>query len=263
MTTPPPRTALLAAVQQSPDAVAVHDRESWLDLYSVDGQVNDPVGSRPHTGREAIGRFYETFIAPNKIVFFVDNDIVDGMTVVRDLTVQTTMSTGVVLRVPMHLRYDVVDENGVLKISRLYAHWELPSMIGQLAKAGVAGIGASAKLAPQLLSNQGVGGALGFVRGFRRVGRRGKRAAEAFLEAVRRGDIEEASGIAGAVELPGGQTQPTAEFVAGTTALSWSKTIASGKTVTVTLERNGIRGVALFGFGARANQVATVRVFTN
>ncbi|MGH8458826.1 MAG: ketosteroid isomerase family protein, partial [Nevskiales bacterium] len=150
-------TDLIAAVKQSPALVAVHDRARWCGLYAADGQVNDPVGSRPHQGRAAIERFYDTFIAPNTIVFHVEQDIVCGMSVMRDLNIQTTMSTGVTLSVPMHLRYDLAEEGGVLKIRRLYAHWELPFMISQLLKTGLKGIWTSIKLGPQLIANQGFG----------------------------------------------------------------------------------------------------------
>ena len=259
------RAALLAAVQQSPEAVAVHDRTAWVGLYSADGQVNDPVGSRPHSGHVAIGKFYDTFIAPNTIVFSVDRDFVDGMSVVRDLTLFTTMSTGVVLEVPMHLRYDLVEEGGVLEIRRLFAHWELPVMIVQLMRAGVAGIGASAKLTPQLLSNQGLSGALGFMRGFRRVGGRGKRAAVGFLDAASRGNAGRAAELSAPetrITMPGAQTLSISDFVAGTSDLRWTKIIAAGRTVTVSIERNGAHGVALFEFGPR-NSIVGVRIFAD
>ena len=48
------------------------------------------------------------------------------MSVVRDLELETRMSTGVVLTVPMHLRYDLVAEVHGVSLDRLYAHWELP-----------------------------------------------------------------------------------------------------------------------------------------
>lgn len=165
---------LFAAVEASPAAVAAHDRTAWVNLYAREGEVNDPVGSRPHRGEQAIERFYDTFIAPNTIRFHVEHDIAKGMTVVRDLTLETVMSTGATLSVPMHLRYDLVEEDGLLKIARLAAHWELAPMIGQLLRAGVPGLTASAKLTPQLIGNQGLGGAIGFLGGLRSVGRRGR-----------------------------------------------------------------------------------------
>ena len=73
MAEPAPTVAeLLAAVGRSPAAVAVHDRAAWVGLFSDGARVNDPVGSRPHVGRAAIEKFYDTFIAPNTITFHVN-----------------------------------------------------------------------------------------------------------------------------------------------------------------------------------------------
>ena len=66
------------------------------------------------TGTDAIARFYDTFIAPNDIAFDVAHDFAGPATVLRDLTITITMSTGARVRVPMHLRYEVVEENGLL-----------------------------------------------------------------------------------------------------------------------------------------------------
>lgn len=257
---------LLAAVEQSPALVAVHDRRRWCDLYASDGQVNDPVGSRPHQGRAAIERFYDTFIAPNKIVFKVEHNIVCGMSVVRDLGVETTMPTGVTLTVPMHLRYDLVEEGGVLKIRRLYAHWELPFMIAQLLGTGWRGLWTSCKLGPQLIANQGLGGLIGFMRGFAGVGAGGKLSVKALLDALSRGDAAAASGYldTGAVlERPAGQPMALVEFASGLRGLRWRKLIAAGRMVTATVEygvgQNAVRGVALFEFARR--RISRVQIF--
>lgn len=162
MSSKPTAEQLLAAAKASPAAVAAHDREAWVGLFASDGQVNDPVGSRPHQGRGAIQRFYETFIAPNTIIFHVDHDIVCGMSVVRDLAIETIMSTGAALRVPMHLRYDLMEEGGTLKIHRLYAHWELAPMMAQMMGLGAKGLWTSTRLGVQMMHHLGLGGALGF-----------------------------------------------------------------------------------------------------
>jgi hypothetical protein len=255
---------LLAAVQQSPALVAMHDRARWCGLYAVDGQVNDPVGSRPHNGRAAIERFYDTFIAPNKLVFHVEQDIVCGMSVVRDLSIQTLMPTGVTLNVPMHLRYDLVEEGGVLKIRRLYAHWELPFMIVQLLKTGLKGIWSSIKLGPQLIAHQGFGGMLGFMRGFLGSGRAGKRTTEAFLTAVSRGDATDAGHrLANScyLEMPAHSQVSLEEIVAGLRGVQWRKMIAAGNCVTVTLQQGSQRGVAMFQFDHGPRQISGLQIF--
>src|SRR5688572_30013235 len=110
--------ALLAYVARSPKLCAAHDRAGWCGLFAADAEVDDPVGSRPHRGREAIERFYDTFIAPNALTFSVEHDIVCGMSVMRDLNILSVMSTGLRVTVPMHLRYDLVDDSGALKLAR-------------------------------------------------------------------------------------------------------------------------------------------------
>ncbi|SNT51950.1 nuclear transport factor 2 family protein [Rhodococcoides kyotonense] len=227
---------LLAVVNGSPAAVAVHDRTAWVDLYTRDGVVNDPVGSRPHRGREQIERFYDTFIAPNTIEFHVENDVVSGMSVVRDLSLTTVMSTGATLNVPMHLRYDLVVEDGSLKISRLAAHWELGVMIRQLMGAGLAGLRASAVLTPQLIGNQGISGVFGFMSGFRSVGRRGKQVASDALESASAG-----SGLPGA---------------------SFRKLIAAGRTVSATVDFDSGHGVVFVEFKPASLEIDTIRTFT-
>ncbi|MGH8453815.1 MAG: nuclear transport factor 2 family protein [Nevskiales bacterium] len=257
-------TDLIAAVKQSPALVAVHDRARWCGLYAADGQVNDPVGSRPHQGRAAIERFYDTFIAPNTIVFHVEQDIVCGMSVMRDLNIQTTMSTGVTLSVPMHLRYDLAEEGGVLKIRRLYAHWELPFMISQLLKTGLKGIWTSIKLGPQLIANQGFGGMLGFMRGFLGNGRAGKRTAEAFLGAISRGDAATAGNcLANScyLEMPAHNQASLEELATRLRGLQWRKVLAAGNCVTVSMQGQGLRGIALFHFDQGPRQISGLQIF--
>ena len=76
----------LVAVGGSPAAVAAHDKEGWLSLFTPSAVVNDPVGSAPHRGPAQLSRFYDTFIAPNTIGFQVNHDVVCGASVLRDVT---------------------------------------------------------------------------------------------------------------------------------------------------------------------------------
>jgi hypothetical protein len=251
------RDQLMAVVEGSPKAVGAHDRSAWVSLFSADGQVNDPVGSRPHNGRASIEKFYDTFIAPNTITFHVERDIVCGRTVWRDLSLATEMSTGVVLNVPMHLRYDLVGEPDSLQIGTLYAHWELATMLSQLATAGAAGVKAAAKLTPQLLSNQGIGGAIGFSSGILGVGSKGKRAATRFLDAAKVGRIPPIP-----VELPAGTNLSTADANDLLTGVSRGKVLAAGRTVTASVVVCGEPAIALFGFEPSGHRINRVRFFT-
>ena len=136
-----------------------------MGLFTPGGQVEDPVGSRPHRGRHAIERFYATFIGPRDITFHRDADVVVGNTVVRDLGLEVTMADSLVMRIPTYLRYDVESSSDDgLRIARLQAHWELPAMVLQFARGGLAAVPAGLALSRRLLANQGPMGAVAFSR---------------------------------------------------------------------------------------------------
>jgi hypothetical protein len=81
-------------------------------------------------------RFYDTFIGPRDIVFHRDTELVMGSTVIRDLELEVTMASSLVMRIPVYLRYDVDADGDQLKIARLQVHRELPSMVLQFAQGG-------------------------------------------------------------------------------------------------------------------------------
>ena len=89
------RNDLLAAVERSPQAVSAHDRDGWVQVFTQDGRVEDPVGSSPHIGHDEIYRFYDTFIGPRGITFHRDVDIVSGDTVLRDLELERFLAGAV------------------------------------------------------------------------------------------------------------------------------------------------------------------------
>ena len=69
--------------------------------------------------RDQIGRFYDTLISPRQLIFHRDFDVVSGVTVVRDLTLEVIMAPDVTLNVPTHLRYDLRESDGEWAIERL------------------------------------------------------------------------------------------------------------------------------------------------
>ena len=170
------RADMLAAATSSLAAAGARDRDGWVGLFASGGRVEDPVGSQPHRGRMAIRRFYDTFIGPRDIVTHPDVDIVVGSTVIRDLSLEVGMISGLTLRIPAYLRYDLQDDNGDLKIAALYAFWELPTMAGQLLRSGPRSVPAGLLLSKGLLTNQGLIGTLGFLSGFRGAGPAGQAA---------------------------------------------------------------------------------------
>ena len=175
--------AVIAFVERSPAAVAQHDRAGWIALFAADCVIEDPVGSRPHRAgdRDVIARFYDTFIAPNVIEFRRGRDYVDGLQVLRDLSIEIRMAPRVVIRVPMYLVYELCREAGELRIRRLAAHWELRPMLMQLLRCGLRGLPSALALGLRMIRLQGLGGTLGFMRAWRSVGPAGKAAVIAAL----------------------------------------------------------------------------------
>ena len=213
--------ALLAAVEKSPAATATHDKAAWVGMFTDDGRIEDPVGSRPHVGIARIGRFYDTFIGPRQITFHRDLDIVSGTTVVRDLTLEIMLGS-VVLMVPMFIRYDLRRVESDWQVSSLRAYWELPAMVAQFARHGPKAIPASLQLSAGVLRHQRVVGTAGFVSGFRGVGRRGKTLVADALAAGQLGDVRlgqkiiaSGSTVAAAVTTPTGRGVLFAEIDGG------------------------------------------------
>lgn len=257
------RQEKIDTVAASPAAVAAHDKAAWTGLFARDALVNDPVGSRPHRGAAAISRFYDTFIAPNDIRFEVDHDVVCGMTVVRDVVIKTRMGNGETVDVPTHIRYGLVEEEGGLRICSLRAYWELMPMVWGALTSGFAGLVLYTRLSVRMLACQGLGGMLGFMRGFAGIGRRGKRRAEALLTALARGDAAAAGGVLApeaTLEYPAGTPCTAADLGSRMQGLTWTKLMAAGHCVSATVYLGEARGVALMEFDAR-RRIDRVRLY--
>ena len=256
--------ALLAAVERSPQAAAAHDRSGWVGLFTTDGRIEDPVGSRPHVGHGEIGRFYDTFIGPRDIVFHRDLDVVHGAAVIRDLGLEVAMGSAVTMTIPAFLRYDLREVKGEWKIAQLRAYWELPSMMLQFLRNGVSAAPAGIQLSQGLIRNQRLRGTAGFAAGFRRVGSRRKDLVEIFVDAVGAGDKRAAQrtlsanaamtfGDDGAAEI--------ADLVARCPGARATKLIAAGSTVAVSITSQRGRGVMFADVAWRRNEIRRVRYF--
>jgi SnoaL-like domain len=240
------RADLLAAVERSPQAAGAHDREAWVGLFATDGVIEDPVGSRPHRGRAAIARFYDTFIAPRDITFHRDADFVAGSTVVRDLTLEVRMGSAVTMTIPAYLRYDF-DET--LSIVRLQAFWELPAMTRQFVRNGRGAVPAGFGLVLALLGNQGPAGTAGFLAGFAGAATRGKHHLAGLLDDACAGDqvaVKRRLGDAATLTRDAGARIGTTEVVALLHGCRWDGMIRAGRTVVARARRDG-RRVLVFG----------------
>jgi hypothetical protein len=167
-------------VRASPAAVAAHDKAGWIALFDDDYVIEDPVGWQPVRGQD-ISRFWDAFIAPNDIEFVVHHDWIDGLHVVRDVTIVTTLATGLQVTTPAHLRYELVERDGALKVERMAAHWEVAPNFAQLMRPRVAHLRSMATMNASLIRNLGVGGSARFVVAIRSIGKKGKKAVRAYL----------------------------------------------------------------------------------
>ncbi|MGV0746447.1 nuclear transport factor 2 family protein [Mycolicibacterium sp. XJ870] len=259
------RTDLLAAVERSPQAAGAHDRAGWVGLFAEGGQVEDPVGSRPHRGADRIGRFYDTFIGPRAITFHRDVDIVHGATVIRDLELEVTMGASVTMRIPAYLRYGMRPAESGPQIAELQAYWELPAMVGQFVRSGFGAVPAGLQLATALLRNQGPAGAVGFAGGFRGAGRRGRRLFTGLLDDLCAGnEVAVHRRLNRDTAVLSGDAEPLAvsRLLELTAGASWRKVIASGHSLVAGLESAGHRSVLIADLTPRSPAVRKLRQFS-
>ncbi|KUH88814.1 MULTISPECIES: ketosteroid isomerase family protein [unclassified Mycobacterium] len=255
----------LAAVERSPAAVTVHDRDAWVAAFTFDGLIEDPVGSQPHRGTMAITRFYNTFIGPRDITFHRDVDIVAGATVIRDLELEVQMSGGLTMRIPAYLRYHLEDTGGELKIAELSAFWELPAMVGQFLRSGVRSVPATVALTKGLLTNQGVVGTLGFLGGFRGTGPPGKRRFGEFLAAARAGDeVGVRRWLGGGTQITAGDHTPMSgtELLTRLTGVRPRKVIGSGYSLVCGIDGATGRDVMIADVAAKPFAIRRIRYYS-
>lgn len=258
------RAEALATAERSPAAAGARDKTGWVGLFTADGRVEDPVGSPPHRGLGAIGRFYDTFIGPRRITYRPDADIVTGSTVVRDGELDITMGP-VDLCVPVYIRYDLQEGGDGLKIAALSAFWELPAMVGQFLRAGVGGLPAGLQLSRSLLVNQGFIGVLGYLGGLRGTGAHGKRRVRQFLDDAHAGDeVAVRRWLGKGAHVTSGDDTPmsTAELLSRIATARPRKLIASGYSVVVGLDREGRRDVLIADVAPKPFAIRRIRYFS-
>ena len=246
---------LLDLVLGSPAAVAVHDKQAWLGLFSERHVVEDPVGGRPvlgglydrrsgARGGAPLDRFWDTFIAPNDIRFHIEHDdIVSGLDVIRDVTIETRLGGGVVAKAPMHLLYETTLDDGAPRIRRIAAHWEVAPMFAQVAGVDRAKLGVAAAMGTRMLRLQGLGGSLAFGLAVRSVGERGKRSVRRLVADAQRGD-RRATALLG--------ERPVRDI---------TKIIAAGDTVTATCTVDGAHAVLFCYLNRKTFEVTRTEVY--
>lgn len=259
------RTEMIAVVERSPHTIEARDRHGWVDLFTPDARIEDPVGSRPHIGRDRIERFYDTFIGPRRLRLHPETDLVVGTTVLRDLRLEVTMAAGLPLDIPAFLRYDLAADGTELRIAALQAFWELPTMIGSFLRGGPRAVPAGLGLSRALLVNQGLSGAAGFLTGLRTLGSHGRKGFGGFLADAATGDeVAVRRRLARGARITLGDDEPMTATalltrLAGTRA---SKVICAGGAVVARIERAGRRDIVIAHADPRPLTINRIRYFT-
>lgn len=115
-------------------AVHAKDRDAWLALFADDALVQDPVGPSPfdpagkgHHGRQAIGAFYDTVIAPSEaITFEITESYLCGDEVADVGIIRTTLAGGTHQAV-VHGVY-TYRSDGAGRIAALRTYWEFDQL---------------------------------------------------------------------------------------------------------------------------------------
>ncbi len=115
-------------------AVEAKDREGWLDIFTPDAVVQDPIGPSPfdlegkgHRGREAIARFYDTVIAPSeRITFEIESSYLCGDEVADVGIIRTTLAGATHMAVVRGVY--TYRSDGAGKLAALRAFWEFDAL---------------------------------------------------------------------------------------------------------------------------------------
>ena len=116
---------------------AVNKQKSdWLELFSDDAIVEDPIGESPldpigkgHNGKAAIETFYDTVIANGDLVFEIVESIPCGDECANFANI-TNMIDGAEIKTKMIVIYRVNSDD---KIVSLRAFWDYKAMEQQLS----------------------------------------------------------------------------------------------------------------------------------
>lgn len=257
------RADLLATAKRSLAAAGSHDRDGWIGLFTAEGRVEDPVGSQPHRGSVAIGKFYDTFIGPRAITHHPHADVVVGTTVVRDLELEIQMASTLSMRVPTYICYDLQADRHELRIAGLSAYWELPTMIKQFVRGGLGALPAGITLGRTMFTNQGLSGSLGFLSGFRGLGTGGEALFARFLDELCGGDEIGVRRLVADAPITLGDIEPltTSDLVKQLSGGTWDKLIRSGRAFAARIERGDRHGVVIADLKADRTAIARIRLF--
>ena len=118
-----------AASQRSIDACHAKDKQAWVDNFADDAIIEDPIGPSPldpegkgHRGKQAIARFWDNQIAPNRLMFNIRESYAAGQEVANVGSITVVMPNGAAMIVTGVFTYRV---NEAGKVAAMRAYWEM------------------------------------------------------------------------------------------------------------------------------------------
>lgn len=270
------REARLRAARRSPELANLHDEKGWLDLYTADAIVEDPVGAPPcrrgvftRPGKtDDLERFYATFIAPTSIRVEECGDYVVGDTVARDVVLHVELAGGARAGIPAVLLYDLVDDRGTLKVRRMRAHWDAGANGREVMSQGLRGALTSLLSGVRLFRQFGQDWAKRYLEGTKRgIRKEGAPKLEALAKALATRDTAALDAVAEAdatVELPGRAAEPLRSVDLAALGLAFERPISSGFVVAARCrgaeDGRAVRGLAFVDFDPKSRKVASLRL---
>ncbi len=277
------KNKIVSLVNRSPDLVGKHDREGWLNLFSSDAIVQDPVGAGPNRkgkdmrkGKDALGRFYDIFIGPNTIKFDVHQDIVVGDEMVREVSIHTTLPNGAITIVHCYLIYKIVEETGQLKVESLRAHWDFGKNAMALMKNnGFKGITGSTVQFGTMIKVQGMKRIIEYMGAmYKGILKKGIKSANAFATAVNAKDeaaFARLFDVGATIDFPvGSKPIDAGDFLKGAgkdVKLEFKGLRSGGWFTSCALDAKAggadKHGVAFFQFNPKTKKIVNARFFWN
>jgi hypothetical protein len=260
---------IMSVVERSPENVAKHDREQWLGLFSDAALVEDPMGSPParkDTG--ALGRFWDTFIAPHDIRFEVARDHFMGHDVFRDAIIHTRIGPKIKIDVPAYLLYQLDD---AMQVKRMAAHWQLGQLSLGAMKLGPRAWVAMTLLFGRMIRVMGPAWVAGYLASlWRGIGGRGPRAAAQLGQAIANRDSIHARALFSddaVVQLGDREVHASRllELFGDGARLTIDAPVAAGWTTSFRFRVDGgeaCAGLALFEFAPGSRKIQRARFFT-
>jgi steroid Delta-isomerase len=128
-TAPDGENAARTASQRSYDAVGRKAKDEWLALFAEDATLEDPAGpsffdpeGKGHRGRDGIGAFWDTAIAPVKTFrFTVRDSFANGPFCANVATFSTELADGTLVDTDLVATYRLNDQG---LIDSMRAYWE-------------------------------------------------------------------------------------------------------------------------------------------